>query len=678
MSNEYPAGANPAEKTFVLLRAQMIKMVIGVLLFFVSYCVLLSFVLLLGAGCIGGGVLLIKNSAEGARSITLLGGGAAIILGIVLVIYLVRFLFHRHKPVNPYRMEIFAEEHPTLFAFIHQLATETNTRLPKHVFLVPEVNAGVFYNSSFLSMFWPSGKNLEIGMGLVNCLNISEFRMALAHEFGHFSQRSMVIGSYVYTLNKVVNNMLHENDRLDDVIIRWSNIGVLQFATYPAKAILYLLRKMYYLMNRQYMKLSREMEFHADAVALEICGTATAISTMRRTEMSIFCFGNCLQQLPQLAEEQLKFENIYEVHLAMIRHYASRNNVPLDTTQLPLITDDYFKTFLTSRVQLRNQWASHPTREERERRYLDANIPSQTVPDSAWTLFNEPQQLQETMSALIYEMEVPECAHCTLYDVADFISDMEVKQVIFALQEHFHEYYDNRPFPTIHHPHRLSDDEMENLSSYVLYNPENALRIRHYFRNRQDAETLQAVADGDIKTRYFEFEGIQYPVAEARAKLVELQKSIEKDGDWLQQHDQTAFCYHYTLAIIHGEDAGPKLLEQYQLVKRHEQNTARFTDIFVKVTENIIFEKSHFKAFQQAGLQLKQFLQELKEESVVYNLLDTDLRYQIHNFLLYDLDNVPEQEEIDTIYNLCFFLDAEYGDKMHHMKKALLEMMLPA
>jgi len=33
-----------------------------------------------------------------------------------------------------------------------------------------------FYNSSFWSMFLPVRKNLEIGLGLVNSINISEFK----------------------------------------------------------------------------------------------------------------------------------------------------------------------------------------------------------------------------------------------------------------------------------------------------------------------------------------------------------------------------------------------------------------------------------------------------------------------------------------------------------------------
>lgn len=704
MSNVYPAGAKPAEGVFMqpstFFRKQMAKMVVGVFLFFLSYCLLLSLAVILAVGCISGGIWLIIGLQGYTWYITIVIGLAMMILGIMIVVFLIKFLFKGQNPVNPYRMEIFEEDHPQLFAFIRQLAAETKTRLPKSVFLIPDVNAGVFYHSSFLSMFWPSKKNLDIGMGLVNSVNISEFRMALAHEFGHFTQRSMALGSYVYALNKVVYNMLYENDSWNTTIIRWSGMGtfntILARATaYLASGIQFLLRKMYTILNREYMLLRREMEFHADAVALSICGTQTSLSTMRRTEMSIFCFENCLEELPELVQDHLKFRNIYEVHIALIRYYATRNNVPLDNEQLPLVTNDYFRTFLKSQVQLRDQWASHPTREERERQYITANIPSQTVHESAWTLFNNREQLQEAMSALIYQLEVPDSDLCEWYSPADFISDLEIRQLLYALPDEFHEYYNNRPFPAIDIAslQPLPVEMMERLSFETLYNPDNGLRIRRYFRNRQDAETLRAIADGDIRTRYFEFAGQQYQASHARIELKQLQKAIELDGEWLLQHDAMAFRYHYTLALQHSPQAAHELQEQYLLVHQHEQNASRLSDIVVKImhsisiifgTSSISIKKAqpYFDMLRQGSDELQVFLEALAKESIITDLWQPLLQAQITHFLsnnyTYLRGNEPVATEIENVHAIISVVQEHYNNSILLIKKALLEMMLPA
>lgn len=694
MSNVYTAGTKPAEgsfmKTSFFFKKQMVKMVLGVILFFLFYFLLLSLSVILSLGCIAAGIYIYLTYKAG-----LLISLPLILLGILTFTILIRFLFRRQKPVNPYRMEIFESDHPLLFAMIGELTTETNARFPEKIFLIPDVNAGVFYNSTVLSMFCPSGKkNLEIGLGLVNSLNISELKMTLAHEFGHFTQRSMTLGSYVYTLNKVVYNMLYENDHWNKKVIRWSGMGIFHgiFASaslYLTNGMQYMLRRMYILLNRQYMLLRREMEFHADAVALSVCGTDVALSTMRRSEMSIFCFENCLEQLPELAEEKLQFSNIYEAHSAMIRHYASRNDVPLDHEQLPVITDDYFSTFLRSQVQLRDQWASHPTREERERRYKSADIPSDNVKTvSAWRLFNHPEQLQQEMSARIYQLEVPDAEDYEPYPVENFIADLEVKQLLYALPEVYHGYYDNRPFPVIDLDklQPLSVDEMQGLSFSNLYTPAVVLRLRHYFRNRQDAETLQAIADGDIQTRYFEFAGEQFPASQARKELKGLQQQINEDGEWLAHHDQLAFRYHYTVALSKGKE----LKEQYLELYIHEQFADKLGHVIVKIMNSIsiIFGSSgisvkrampYFDLLRQGSDELRELLEKLSSIWLVADLWPPLLQAQVKHFLsyryIYLQDNEPVEVEISNLHAIISAIPGHYNNSICLIKKALLEML---
>jgi hypothetical protein len=67
--------------------------------------------------------------------------------------------------------------------------------------LFGDVNASVFYDSSFWSIIFPIRKNLQIRLGLVNKIIEQELKAILAHEFGCFSQRSTKVGSFVYDVN---------------------------------------------------------------------------------------------------------------------------------------------------------------------------------------------------------------------------------------------------------------------------------------------------------------------------------------------------------------------------------------------------------------------------------------------------------------------------------------------
>src|SRR5687768_5181665 len=101
----------------------------------------------------------------------------------LLIFFLVKGFFKSGHNEKQIQVEITEEKQPNFFAFIRQLCKDTGAPMPAKVFLVPDVNAAVVYNRSPLSLFLPTSKNLIIGLGLVNRLNLSEFKAVVAHEF---------------------------------------------------------------------------------------------------------------------------------------------------------------------------------------------------------------------------------------------------------------------------------------------------------------------------------------------------------------------------------------------------------------------------------------------------------------------------------------------------------------
>src|SRR3954454_23198792 len=121
------------------------------------------------------------------------------------------FVQHRYTIED---IEVTAEEQPRLFAFINKLADEAGAPRAHRVFLSPRVNAAVFYDLNFLNLLFPSRKNLEIGLGLVNAVSLGELKAVLAHEFGHFAQRSMAVGRWVYIAQQIAGHIISGRDAL--------------------------------------------------------------------------------------------------------------------------------------------------------------------------------------------------------------------------------------------------------------------------------------------------------------------------------------------------------------------------------------------------------------------------------------------------------------------------------
>ena len=74
---------------------------------------------------------------------------------------------------------------------------------------------------TFGVFFFPIKKNLEIGLGLSDGTSVEEVKSIIAHEFGHFSQNSMKVGSTVYVTNTVLHDLIYAEDFWDRFVDKW-------------------------------------------------------------------------------------------------------------------------------------------------------------------------------------------------------------------------------------------------------------------------------------------------------------------------------------------------------------------------------------------------------------------------------------------------------------------------
>jgi len=171
-------------------------------------------------GCIAAGLWII--SIKPMFFTVMIGIGLAS-LGVLISYFLIKFLFKQHINDRSNLTEINRNDEPQLFQMIDEIVKEAGTDFPKKVYLAYDVNASVFYDSNFWSMFLPIKKNLIIGIGLVNTCTKQELKAILAHEFGHFSQRSMKVGSYVYNVNQIIFNLVNEDESYENTVKGWAS-----------------------------------------------------------------------------------------------------------------------------------------------------------------------------------------------------------------------------------------------------------------------------------------------------------------------------------------------------------------------------------------------------------------------------------------------------------------------
>lgn len=285
---------------------------------------------------------------------------------IQLAWYLIKPLFYVHHASDENRIEVKKDECPGLFALVDEIATATNNKRPKHIYLNAEVNACVFYNSTSLwSIFFPTRKNLMLGVGLLYGLSREELKAVLSHEFGHFAQGSMRVGSITYRLMMIISKMIEHareearNADESDGYGRWFHI-----ASSVMGWITYMTISFYNKIERKNRSLSRYMEFEADAVACKIVGSEAFVSAMCKIEtMSnrLNRYENIIAGFLRDGKRLEEYWKGYEFNWNIWNNDEGKGfNYRAELTQ-PIEDDAKYP----SKIHVSNGWNTHPPLEER-------------------------------------------------------------------------------------------------------------------------------------------------------------------------------------------------------------------------------------------------------------------------------------------------------------------------
>lgn len=508
----YPFSPGNVDKKVLIptkeYKKEAIRVTASILFFALVYLLLVILSTALAATVSYFGVMLIIFRPS---FITLMIGIGMIGLGIMVMFFLFKFIFSIKKVDRSGLCEIHKKDYPELFSFVKQLATETKAPMPKRIYLTPEVNASVFYDSNLLSMFFPARKNLMIGLGFVNSVNMSEFKAVLAHEFGHFSQDSMRLGSYVYNVNKIIYNVLYDNEGYASTIDSWASASS-YFSLFAAltvkivQSIQWILQKVYTLVNITNLSLSRQMEHHADAVSAFVSGPGHIIMALKRLELSDLAYNILLSNYDRWISENLKPDNIFTQHREVLMHISAENNFETENG-LPVIDSRKIQNIRQSRIVVKDQWSTHPAISDRENFVRLLNIENtNTLNESPWCLFNDPEQIQRSISELLFtKVKFPGATKILSFDL--FKEKYHLEFRIDAFNKEYNGFYDNRRIKPIEINQLMEETEVTVTVFNEFFSVENTSIPRDLDILKSELETLKSLRSSQNKKVSFIFDG---------------------------------------------------------------------------------------------------------------------------------------------------------------------------
>jgi Zn-dependent protease with chaperone function len=399
MENIYPIG--PANvppnltKPRDTYKQRAILATIGLLMFVILYLMLTGWFIVAAYRFLAGADIASRNIFVG-------------LLASFLAIFMLKPLFRVQRISQTNSLEISPQEEPKLFEFLYRLADEAQAPRPHRVFLSPSVNACVFYDMSVANLILPSKKNLEIGLGLVNVLTLGEMKAVLAHEFGHFAQRSMAVGTWVYVAQKIASQIVAERDILDKFLKVLSNLDVrIAWVGWLLSLIVWSIRSLletglgWVILAQR--ALSREMEFQADLVAVSLTGSDALIHALHRLQAAddawdrTLRFAGAERQNGRLVPDLFALQTFIIERMRTIFNDADYGR----TRPIPIDRPEEHRVFQTQLAEPPRMWATHPSNTDRENNAKRIYIPVSPDDRPAWALFETPQGVRERMTASI-------------------------------------------------------------------------------------------------------------------------------------------------------------------------------------------------------------------------------------------------------------------------------------
>ncbi|MFV0218941.1 M48 family metalloprotease [Empedobacter falsenii] len=497
--------------------------------------------------CVCGGIAIVIAKP---MWITIFLGLGLLALGGLIVYYNIKFILNIFKKTATNGIEIFETDQPELFKLIKATADKVGTKHPKKVFIIDDVNAYVSYSNNLQSLVFPTRKNLSIGVGLLHGISQNELKGIIAHEFGHFSQKSMTIGSHVGNATKIMEDILYSNqtlkfdvDNLDQIngIVGFISMGAVAYN----KMIESILKIIHKKLEFNYLKLSREMEFHADQIATNVVGIETMSKPLLRIELYQFVYQELANFYTNLQDDQKFSTNIYQNMNQLVDFYIDDYELSLENNLAIVGINEFNQNH--SLLQFEDLWSTHPEMDKRLANIASTNHHSKIDKSpKAITLLQKNNEFEEEFTFnFFFQLNLYRVNEINNSEFIETFKTIYNKYNYPKVYNHFFTNYD-LPFDRIKEVDLTN--KQQNIPTNELFSDENILVAKQYLALQIDLLQLDFFTS-QKKPQPFKYNNVVYNKKQDVLKVKEEleQINMEKEAEFSEYLDNIKIFFKSNL-----------------------------------------------------------------------------------------------------------------------------------
>ncbi len=485
------------------------------------------------------------------------------VLSLGVFIYLMSGFFAKGEVEKKDLMiEVTEEDHPRLFAFVRKLCDEIGVDEPHKIQVFPEPNAAAYMPLTMANIFTRPKKELWVGIGLINVLNLSEFKAILAHEFGHFAQRG---GGSVYTWRAaiIMGNMVRGYSAADRLARRWNQKGnffgkVLSGVTWVIRFPLWLLDRMY---GNLQDKLSWDGEFHADRVGAALAGSNAIVHGLFKAQTSVETYLMARRDLFKAADHKLYSSDLFYHQHAAADILRRQKKDPEYGSPPKLETPHHGKrvqVFDEDSVEDHPPEANHPPMHEREEHVKSPFVAADEDTRSAWILFDSPVELRERLTYKMYRAG-------GLIKKGTALDDPKVVQK-FIDDEHHETTYDDRYQGAYDSGRLLNPGDLDELDDLIGKEPWEDARLASVFEKLYSGLEVKVdeLKDVNDELRRLRKESDGTLSKKLKRKIKDLEKDREDLNDWFRTLDRRVYLVYVQMSYRVNHDDYYELINRYR------------------------------------------------------------------------------------------------------------------
>ena len=467
----------------------------------------------------------------------------------LFMLFLIKGFFPRETSDRTNMLELKEEENPTFFDFIDELCKDTGAPFPNRIFVYDEVNACVISNLSMVNLFVSPTKDLALGLGLVNALNLSELKAVLAHELGHVAQKGF-INSYSYVCSLVIANMVNGRDWLDDFLERTKEQqNAIAFLASLLYGMIFLTRRFLVVIYKGITFLNfliaHQREFNADLVAASVSGSDAIVHGLKRSEFAYESLMQAQRELADAADHRLYSCDIFYHQTCAAEYLRKRKKNP--NLGLPPVLNSpsagkKIQVFSREEHGEAPMWDYHPSMYDREENVKSFYIPSKIDDRPAWVIFDDPVLLRERVSYQFYRQHYKVPKNIELDDkekVQKFIDD-EHAEMTYAPK--YSGVYDGRFL----NPGRI--EELDESIQAEPWDAERLIRVEEKLykgleQRVEDYQDARKELDSLLKASNFR------PQGKIKKKVRKIESELDEYGEWFASFDRRVYLVYMQMAL---------------------------------------------------------------------------------------------------------------------------------